>query len=59
MQFNTKRKKQKTEMALPTYVRTDMWSRLSLEASQGQILSAIKNSTPCSSLAGKWQRCQN
>lgn len=46
----------KAKMALPTYVRTDMWFHLSLEASQGWIQSAIKNST-CSVLAGRQQRC--
>lgn len=45
-------------MALPTYVMTDMWFRLSLEASQGRIQSAIKNSTTCSSLVRRQQRCQ-
>jgi len=48
----------KTEIALPTYVRTDMWFCLSLEASQGRIQSAIKNSTTCSSLVGRQQKCQ-
>lgn len=45
-------------MALPTYVRTDMWFRLSLEASQGRIQNAIKNSTTCSSLVGRQQQRQ-
>lgn len=56
--LSRRNKKKNNEMALPTYVRTDMWFRLSLEASQGRIQNAIKNSTTCSSLVGRQQQRQ-